>query len=211
MEGRDGPRDGGAIVIVGHFSDNGERFRVSATLRIEPVQPREGRLTIAHEPIPDGALRVSISGTTERNYREYSAGQVIDDVRRIDSDRARRIVELWDRWHLNDMRALCVHQSETWECRNIAAHYPADLLAAGETVEAGPITNGWSVIRERFGERAYPKRGDSCYVCGRNRWDEPTDACPETGYRAGTAWLYEPVPADVLTELRSLFGMAVQS
>jgi hypothetical protein len=68
-----------------------------------------------------------------------------------------------------------------------------------------PEPNGWPIIREKYGEHPYPQRGDACHVCGRNRWDEPTDACPETGYRYGTAWLVEPVPAEIVAELIALF------
>jgi hypothetical protein len=31
-------------------------------------------------------------------------------------------------------------------------------------------------------------------------------ACPETGYKSGTSWLYEPLPAEVADELRRLFA-----
>ena len=34
----------------------------------------------------------------------------------------------------------------------------------------------------------------------------PGEACAETGYQSGSAWLFEPVPPEVLAELRRLFG-----
>lgn len=36
------------------------------------------------------------------------------------------------------------------------------------------------------------------------KWDESAP-CPHTGYRAGSAWLVEPVPADELTRILALF------
>ena len=36
----------------------------------------------------------------------------------------------------------------------------------------------------------------------------PGLTCPETGYESGTEWLYEPIPADVLAEIRRIFPHA---
>jgi hypothetical protein len=58
---------------------------------------------------------------------------------------------IWERWHLNDLRAGCEHQRAL----------------------------GW----------------DNLHI---------GDPCPTCGYRYGTAWLREDVPADVLDWLRSL-------
>ena len=55
--------------------------------------------------------RLSLTGTmTEFGahgaYGAYSVGQITDEVREI----LPRLADLWDRWHLNDMRAGCEHQ-----------------------------------------------------------------------------------------------------
>jgi hypothetical protein len=100
--------------------------------------------------------------------------------------RAERILELSARWHLNDMTPGCIHQPAAWKCS-----------------EDGRL-NGWPII-EREG-RSYPARGDACLTCGRNRWDEPTDACPETGYGYGRAWLVTVPPDAVVAELQGIFG-----
>lgn len=55
-------------------------------------------------------------------------------------------LDVWKRWHLNDMRAECEHQR-----------------ARGETYST-----------------------------------HPSAECPDCGYRLGSAWLHEDVPADVL-------------
>lgn len=39
----------------------------------------------------------------------HSVGQVIDDVRKVSVT----LADLWERWHLNDMKAGCEHQ-EAW-------------------------------------------------------------------------------------------------
>jgi len=77
------------------------------------------------------------------------------------------------------------------------------LMLWGKAHEA-PVENGWSIIRAEFGKYPYPERGDECYVCGRNRWEEPSDYCPETGYRFGTRWLIRLVPEEVICELKEL-------
>lgn len=63
-----------------------------------------------------------------------------------------KLAEIWERWHLNDMRAGCEHQRDA----------------------------GWS---------ARDMVGVACEVCG---------------YRFGSAWLHEDVPAEVLEELLAL-------
>lgn len=60
----------------------------------------------------------------------------------------RALVELWDRWHLNGMRAGCEHQR----------------------------ARGWT-------------------------WEtHPSAACPECGYRFGSAWLFEELPGDFVAQ-----------
>jgi hypothetical protein len=82
----------------------------------------------------------------------------------------------------------------------------AELVAAEAKAHDEPIVNGWPVVRELFGEHPYPHTGTSCHACGRARWDEPSDHCPETGYRYGTAWLVRELPPEVETEIKALFG-----
>jgi len=76
--------------------------------------------------------------------------------------------------------------------------------AAADAAHDAPIENGWIAIHTLFGEYPYPHDGSTCHVCGRNRWDEPSDACPESGYRYGTAWLVRPLPVEIVDELRSI-------
>lgn len=85
-----------------------------------------------------------------------------------------------------------------------------------------PVMNGWDIAKRMQSEgkaapqgttklggtsmlsKSYGFRGDSCVVCGRSRWDEPSDACPITGYRYGTRWLVRELPADILAEIERL-------
>lgn len=164
-------------VPFGIAADKYERLAVYLTLEIRPAQRVAPYLTIAHEPLPDDAVEVAIQGEAwaanadgsrdRRRAEGVAYGQIVDTLRRVGTSRALRVADLWDRWHLNGLRAGCVHQAEA--ARAIYATMPD-------------------------------------YAQDRARWDALSALpCPE-GYKYGSAWLFEPVPADVLAELRTLFG-----
>lgn len=103
--------------------------------------------------------RLSITGTATGPGRYEAAGQCLDEIRKVTQfapgwDAARRdaLLDIWERWHLNDMRAECEHQR-----------------ARGEK---------WTT--------------------------HPSAECPDCGYKLGSAWLYEPLPADVLAFVGSI-------
>lgn len=96
------------------------RVYVAADLRIEPAQLRATGQTIEHEPIAPDAAGVAISGESWYKARNGSRmdlgfGQNIDDLRRVKTTAAQRVAELWDRWHLNGLRANCAHMG-TQDC-----------------------------------------------------------------------------------------------
>jgi hypothetical protein len=179
--------------------------QVYAELRLldELNDPDRERETVDHEHIRAGDMpEVSVTWTygTARELKRGDGsggagidGSVVDALEPAARARARRILELADRWHLSGMVAGCRHQPAEWRC-------------TGRDGDHAGLEQGWPAIRARHGEYPYPRRGDACDVCERNRWDEPTDHCPETGYRFGTAWLVDVPPAEVLAELRELFG-----
>lgn len=157
-------------VPFGTFTEDGRRYQFRASLRIEPAQAlrNPNGQTWEHEPIPPDAVEVAISGLTyyankdgsrDRRYSDcVSGGQNIDDLRKVKNSRAQRLAELWDRWHLNGMRAHCAHM--------------VDVLP---------------FLRPDYDSRKHL-------------------TCPESGYQYGRAWLYEPIPAEIVAELRALFG-----
>jgi hypothetical protein len=121
---------------------NADRDRVVVTVTIgQTAGPRVGT---DHGTVPAGAATVSFVGDLipYRCRDAVACGQIKNMV----PDNVIR--DLWQRWHLNDMRSHCDHQN-----RDIA-------------------------------------------------WDK-VSPCDETGYRAGTAWLHEVVPADVLDMIRA--------
>ena len=99
-----------------------------------------------------------------------------------------RLSDVWDRWHLNDMRAGCEHQrADGWDTRPID---PAKPLRS-------------------YGKHFPGQRQESWNMLTWVRADEHPDGllsrpCPTCGYKYGTAWLREDVPSDVLTFLANL-------
>lgn len=146
---------------------DGEYIVVDFELRAESGEHQ----TIDHGTIVD-PLTVSLSGDVCVNrfgrVDYLGGGQIIGELARITKpapgwtlEEVRELAKLWDRWHLNTMRAGCAHMD------------PATLV-----------------------------REDDGY--GGTRISTKENACPETGYRYGHAWLTEPVPADVVGRLEHL-------
>lgn len=171
----------GNTIIAGNFREDGRRYQVRLEYREGPAQLREHGRTVTHEPIREDALEVAITGETwyatangnrDLRYRDcMSAGQNVEDLRKVPGPRAARIASLWDRWHLNGMKAACAHQQAEVD----------------------------RIYREMPG---YDRDGE--------RWNALRRiTCPE-GYAYGSAWLYEPIPDDVLAELRQLFGIRTE-
>jgi hypothetical protein len=147
-------------IIIGRSAHGGD---VTVEIDIRPLNTGNGNR--AHEQ-KDGKLSqsegtppsVSIVGNVwQRTRRDIESGgqiqdHILDDVATwiVPREKVARLAELWNRWHLNHMRAACEHQRER-----------------GET---------WQT--------------------------HPSAQCPECGYKLGHAWLYEPIPADVLAELQ---------
>jgi hypothetical protein len=169
-----------------------------------------------------------------------SGGQILDEVRllldtpgatfaRPRADIA-RLLEIWDRWHLNGMRAGCEHQRASWdtsapivlvtykqrsEVLTLANKVQRDAekrLADGKTVTylsdelrlvnlPYKITRGVEEKPPSDFEYAEEKREQK--TAG---WVTPDEhpagllgkPCPVCGYKYGSAWLYEPLPADVV-------------
>jgi hypothetical protein len=263
-------------ILAGFYTEpNGDRARVEIEAEIgAPVEhmTTEHTTAMVHRlSITGSTYEATASGAIDRRHRDpmISGGQSIEDLQRVldegeialPRESLVELLDIWQRWHLNDMRAGCAHQSPTWTCTNdrnaairkqithtvsrgpvtsrrdlvelhvkkaeVTADWVADVMARMNTYESAvarlseraageigaliPVTepcgtlNGWPEI-ERLGLR-YPKRGDACHVCGRDRCNEPTDRCP-TGYAWGRAWLAEEPPAEVLDFIRRLFSIA---
>lgn len=139
---------------VGAMEDG---VRVFVDVKVQTVD-REFQ-TVDHETV-QGGQRLSLTGTTR-----YSAGQITSDVRAvvkpakgITLEDLQELLDIWEEYHLNDMNALCSHQTVKWE------------------------------------DAKYGRRMDLAAI----------GACPVSGYRPGSAWLYKTVPDSVLERVRDI-------
>lgn len=144
--------------------DEGNYMMVRAEIR----EGRDTGRTIDHAVIETPVLELSITGelyrahtSPQRGHDAISAGQNRDDLAAITTpapgwtlEEIAELGAIWDRWHLNTMRAAC-------------AHMPSDARA---------------------------------------RWDRREEVVCEagTGYKYGSAWLVEELPAEVVERVRYL-------
>ena len=69
--------------------------------------------------IEDGNVRLSMVGFVGQRFsgqissiiREKNNGNLISYARGFDPDTVNALLDIWDTWHLNDMRAGCEHQT----------------------------------------------------------------------------------------------------
>lgn len=193
-------------VYVGQTA-TGEGVDLDLELTAKPTPPPHQNTEHAKT---DSVLELAMSVTVyDRDGREVRGGQDRDSLRAVAAPggiadgpyskvQIGRLVMLWERHHLNGLTPGCAHQSPNWRCTN-PVH------------EQAPVKNGWPVIYTLFGQHPYPRRGDVCYACGRNRWDEPSDFCSVSGYRWGSAWLSYAIPAADLAELRALEALGLSA
>ncbi len=138
-----------------------------------------GTATIRAEVEAD---RFSMMGDYRDAERGGSSGQCQDSIKPR-TDAQRDLLAMWERWHLNDMKAGCVHQRAAgWEDRRID---PKELPNSTANRDARGIVAHW----------VYKTEHPAGLLC------EP---CPECGYKYGSAWLKEELPADICDQLEAL-------
>ena len=161
---------------LGSFLDRGQRHAVEVEVNVTDK--------------PDGAALSITSSVWLLSRRDIIAGGQLQDslldyltepaYKRSDVD---RLLAIWQRWHLNDMRAGCEHQrAEQWDKRPLFEDKP---LAAYVAHPDGH--HGWNMlvwVPEKHG----------------GLLGKPCDTC---GYRYGSRWLYEPLPLDVVESLKA--------
>lgn len=108
----------------------------------------------------------------------YSCGQNIDAIVRLfpHNKRVKRIAEIWTQYHLNDMNAGCEHQRANWDLSK-------------------------KVEIEKYGRKEMKLVS----------WIYPTEhpdgllmkPCEVCGYAYGSAWLYSPIPDEIIAEIKS--------
>lgn len=155
----------------------------TASYRDEPVR---GQITIRYD-----RGRLSFMGEIfpahKRPRDAFQSGQCQETIRLLYPDRAdvARIATLWERWHLNDMRAGCVHQRAFgWNRLRIDPSKPTDTYGVHFPGQQSPSWNMLTWVR-----RDEHPRGLLAFPC------------PVCGYRYGSQWLREDVPPAILAEI----------
>ena len=185
----------------------------------------------------DGRLSIhGVVGPLRSGNALGSCGQIIDHVANIERladgwtpAKLGKFIEVWHRWHLNDMRAGCEHQRDDgWGKESITLITPQfhTWRLVGQNSHAKPFcAKLYAKVAEAalYGEIYEPKtpaekswfdskvieiktetKSSSLVRPQKHPKGVLTKACPICGYKYGTSRLKEEVPQDVLKFLASL-------
>lgn len=136
-----------------------------------------------------------VEGPKRNGDARGGCGQIVDSLADIyelsegwTPEMVAKLADVWNRWHLNDMKAGCEHQRAAgWGTTPIDPDKPTNSYGRHFPDQKHDTWNlaGWVKRSEWEGGLMC----EPCWVCG---------------YRYGTAWLYEAIPDDVLDWLRAL-------
>ena len=109
-----------------------------------------------------------------------AGGQINNELRRwlnkdklilsISKDKLSRILDIWDRWHLNNLNTGCEHQKKLMN----------------------------EIRKEKGEDFFYASNYDSILKI------PAFNKCPECGYKYGSAWMFEPLPNEVIEFVEGL-------
>lgn len=163
----------------------------------------------------DGSLSIcGVIGPTSNGCCKGSLGQCVDEIREgtpigdWTPEMLAKFCDIWDRWHLNDLRPECEHQRELgWKeqaCEQFFASLPyrLDIYEAPKEEVAPyyqpkkPLYSGdvGAVERKTRGWVRY-EESELGILC---------KPCPVCGYKYGSSWIKEEVPQDILDWLFAL-------
>lgn len=154
---------------------------------------------------------LSICGSVwNLNHSDHIAGGQINFIEYVNEpaypmEKIKRLQQIHDRWHLNNMRAGCEHQRELgW--RTCPAHY-AKISTTEVVVDGLPIFTHKSKLYTITApncagvvETANVNSWDHSFRCSLDALCKP---CPVCGYKYGTKWLAEPLPDSIIEELKA--------
>jgi hypothetical protein len=228
-------------------------YRNSAANVFAKIEFKEGKLSISgvEGPKPNGdawggcgQIVMGYAGTDKR----YPKPKTITPAPGWTPEMVARFWQVWERWHLNDMKAGCEHQrGPGWDFEKELTIYRFTLTDAArkeikEAEEAALVALGHGKTFKPTKRQTFvynlksdietaspdlPADRSSLYCPDVKKYDwqrhgetrteragsvRPTEhpegllckPCEVCGYRYGTEWKREEVPADVLSFLRSL-------
>lgn len=182
-----------AVINLGKVDGYGNGRRTCpVVLKIEYTAQNE-RDSLGNAPAGAGG-KISISAGVYNHIKTdiIQGGQCVDAIERHYkySQSIARICALWRRWHLNDMRAGCVHVMDDLRARE----------KSGGTFK----TEDGQDVRHTYYKGAH---------AAGEKWSAPEDErdggllckpCPVCGAKYGANWYHEPLPAEVLAEVVAL-------
>lgn len=138
--------------------------------------------------------KLSISGVIgpKNNGDAYCCGQILEELHNSDNELKEgwtpemiyNLYMAWKNWHLNYLRAGCIHQRELrWE----------DVRINPRALPKNKIAN-----RDEKGILAIWVKEDE------HKDGKLCKPCPVCGYEYGTSWLFEEVPEKIIDFLFSL-------
>lgn len=179
-----GPRRFDRVFYIARFiAYNGQTYPVFA----HAVVDRDSELTISGVEGPKrGGDCWGSCGQIDMGWREHPEHWTTKGAD-FNDEQLDEFMTIWGRWHLNHMRAGCEHQrAEGWDQRPIDPSKPAGSYGRHFEGQQHPSWNllGW-VRRDEHPEGllGFP--------------------CPTCGYRYGSAWKHEELPAEVIERLAS--------
>lgn len=226
-------------IVLGSFPESAKKIgKYYSSLRV--------KVDVELRPTEKGP-ELSICGEVGyANARDcQSCGQIQDEVLHLleasnaqlnyPQEKIARLLDIWERWHLNGMRPECEHQradKAAWDpsARIELVTYKLKsatlieqqqqkrtalrLLASGGTAmynidELLLASHPYEVVLGADQPAPGPRYDVAKRETKTAGWVKPdehpagilTKPCPVCGYRYGSAWLYEPLPADVVAFL----------
>lgn len=168
--------------------------RVNLTLTLKTEQPRAGKREVSDLHLITEPFRtLSITGSSRAG-----GGQMQDTIRKelpayrnlfLPEASIVRILDIWDRWHLNDMRAGTLEQS---------AAVDAYLAGSGKRYDYTDVRAHLATLglRTSYSKHTEPNANGQMVP---------------VAYNYGSAWLVELLPAEVEAEILGLFTPAADT
>lgn len=169
---------------------------------------------------------ISLVGDIMRRHVFDSGGQCQDTIAEMypDNKKVQRIVQLWDRWHLNDLRTGSRPQQAALDGYRQAFgrnDEEAELDFVQKTLIQGMVRRGdgglignevgWDEINQATRDVRDRLVKYTAFV-NHYEYDHACEILKELGlyddrgYKYGHEWLVEIVPDEVITELKELLG-----
>ena len=170
--------------------------RLALTVKLRPITGRIwGEVTNAHGARVPGVVEVE---GLELSIWCRGGGQCVDTLAAVlergtrapglTAEDGARLLEVWRRWHGNGMQAGCSHQCAAgWAERPIDPAKPTNVYG---THFAGQRSPSWNMLAW-VSAKEHPE----------GLMSRPCSTC---GYPYGSAWLFEPLPAEVEAFIRGL-------